>query len=69
MQADLNLCWVHMSEGMFSHIAAHMCFLLVEISTVLVSGLTFISSTSSFNFVTRVAIKSASTMPCAPEMI
>ena len=25
-QADLNLCWVHMSEGMFSDTEAHMCY-------------------------------------------
>ena len=24
MQGDLSLHWVHMSEGMFSHIAAHL---------------------------------------------
>ena len=24
MDADLSLCWAHMSEGMFSHVAAHL---------------------------------------------
>ena len=25
-QADLNLCWAHMSEGKLSDVAAHFCF-------------------------------------------
>ena len=24
VQADLSLCWVHMSEGAFSHIVVHI---------------------------------------------
>ena len=23
-QTDLSICWVHMSEGTFSHVAAHL---------------------------------------------
>ena len=29
MKADLNLCWMNMSEGTFSEVAAQMFFLLV----------------------------------------
>ena len=29
VQADLNLCWMHMSEGMLSDVAAHMYILMI----------------------------------------
>ena len=34
-QADLNLCWEHMSKGTFSHVVTHFSFSVIDLFLVL----------------------------------
>ena len=51
-QADLSLCWAHMSEGTFSHVAAKFVLILIFPVTSLcyILSVSTVLSFCSFNF-------------------